>query len=180
MQTSVSFFSLSTCFALVLLGVFLFLQIKIGRKHHFPSLFWVLYCLFAIGSFVSFVFLIIRFAVSFFYSLAGFILAPFLAGAAVGLSRLYFIPYWIAAKKNHRQASAILILNVLAGWTIIAWIIALIWANTEPRPEQVVIAQPATTQSSTADELMKFKSLLDSGAITQEEFEAKKKELLSN
>ena len=31
---------------------------------------------------------------------------------------------------------------------------------------------------STADELKKFKELLDMGAITQEEFEAKKKELL--
>lgn len=32
--------------------------------------------------------------------------------------------------------------------------------------------------ASTADELMKFKQLLDAGAITQEEYEAKKKQLL--
>lgn len=32
--------------------------------------------------------------------------------------------------------------------------------------------------TSTADELKKFKDLLDMGAITQEEFDAKKKELL--
>ncbi|MGI6030792.1 MAG: SHOCT domain-containing protein [Eubacteriales bacterium] len=31
---------------------------------------------------------------------------------------------------------------------------------------------------SSADELKKFKELLDSGVITQEEFEAKKKQLL--
>jgi predicted Zn-dependent peptidase len=31
---------------------------------------------------------------------------------------------------------------------------------------------------STADELKKFKELLDSGVITQEEFDAKKKQLL--
>ena len=35
-----------------------------------------------------------------------------------------------------------------------------------------------TAQGSPADEIMKFKQLLDSGAITQEEFEAKKKQLL--
>ncbi|MDY5798016.1 MAG: SHOCT domain-containing protein, partial [Eubacteriales bacterium] len=29
-----------------------------------------------------------------------------------------------------------------------------------------------------ADEIMKFKELLDSGVITQEEFDAKKKEIL--
>lgn len=37
--------------------------------------------------------------------------------------------------------------------------------------------KPAQTESS-ADEIKKFKSLLDDGVITQEEFEAKKKQLL--
>ena len=37
---------------------------------------------------------------------------------------------------------------------------------------------PAAPQSSDADELAKFKSLLDSGAITQEEYDAKKKQIL--
>ena len=36
----------------------------------------------------------------------------------------------------------------------------------------------ATNQISTADEILKFKSLLDQGIITQEEFDKKKKELL--
>ena len=40
-------------------------------------------------------------------------------------------------------------------------------------PEIVV-----TQQSSTADEIAKFKSLLDQGVITQDEFDAKKKQLL--
>ena len=35
-----------------------------------------------------------------------------------------------------------------------------------------------TAQLSAADELKKFKDLLDIGAITQEEFDAKKKQLL--
>ena len=33
---------------------------------------------------------------------------------------------------------------------------------------------------SVADELLKFKQLLDMGAITQDEFDAKKRELLNN
>ncbi len=40
------------------------------------------------------------------------------------------------------------------------------------------VQQPATAAVSAADELKKFKELLDMGAITQEEFDAKKKELL--
>ena len=39
-------------------------------------------------------------------------------------------------------------------------------------------AEPAATGAGTANELKKFKDLLDSGVITQEEFDAKKKELL--
>ena len=35
-----------------------------------------------------------------------------------------------------------------------------------------------TASTSTADEILKFKELLDSGILTQEEFEAKKKQLL--
>lgn len=46
-----------------------------------------------------------------------------------------------------------------------------------------IIANPNNSQqaqqTSTADELRKYKELLDMGAITQEEFEAKKKELLN-
>lgn len=37
---------------------------------------------------------------------------------------------------------------------------------------------PASQQTSNADELKKFKALLDTGVITQEEFAAKKKQLL--
>jgi len=36
----------------------------------------------------------------------------------------------------------------------------------------------AIQQTSAADELRKFKELLDMGVITQEEFDAKKKQLL--
>ena len=38
-------------------------------------------------------------------------------------------------------------------------------------------SQP-TTSSSDADEILKFKELLDAGVITEEEFEAKKKQIL--
>lgn len=38
--------------------------------------------------------------------------------------------------------------------------------------------QHSVNQVSAADELIKFKGLLDQGVITQEEFDKKKKELL--
>ena len=45
--------------------------------------------------------------------------------------------------------------------------------------ENSVVAEPPTEHvASDADEILKFKQLLDMGAITQEEFDAKKKQLL--
>lgn len=49
----------------------------------------------------------------------------------------------------------------------------------ENRRQQLKNAQaPVMQQNSAADELKKYKELLDMGAITQEEFDAKKKQLL--
>lgn len=52
---------------------------------------------------------------------------------------------------------------------------------TELSPDEATKSEKASqpfTQISSADELKKFKELLDSGVITQEEFDAKKKQLL--
>ena len=46
----------------------------------------------------------------------------------------------------------------------------------EPEPEKDATEQ---SSSSAADEIFKFKQLLDAGIITEEEFEAKKKQLLN-
>ena len=43
--------------------------------------------------------------------------------------------------------------------------------------EKVLI--PSSSNSSVADEIMKYKQLLDAGAIAQEEYDAKKKQLLN-
>lgn len=88
---------------------------------------------------------------------------------------VYFIPYLIANSKAHAQENAIFVLNLFAGWTLVAWIIALVWACTSPK-EKVVIQQKQ--QLSSADELKKYRELLDSGIITQDEFDAKKNQLL--
>ena len=45
-----------------------------------------------------------------------------------GLFCLYFAPAIIAGWRHHHQAASITVLNLLLGWTILGWIIALIWA----------------------------------------------------
>ena len=41
---------------------------------------------------------------------------------------LYFLPAIIAFVREKRDAVSILVLNLLLGWTMIGWIIALVWA----------------------------------------------------
>lgn len=41
---------------------------------------------------------------------------------------LYFVPFFIAACRGHRNAAAIFTLNLFLGWTAIGWVIALVWS----------------------------------------------------
>ena len=60
----------------------------------------------------------------------------FLIALAIG-GLLYFIPAIVAESRKHRNSSAILILNLLLGWTFFGWVIALVWAFTDNvRPEE--------------------------------------------
>ena len=40
----------------------------------------------------------------------------------------YFIPTIIALIRKHRDVMAIFILNLFLGWSLIGWIISLVWA----------------------------------------------------
>ena len=44
---------------------------------------------------------------------------------------LYFLPAIIASRRRHNNGGAITVLNLFLGWTLLGWIIALIWANTD-------------------------------------------------
>jgi hypothetical protein len=41
---------------------------------------------------------------------------------------MYFLPSIIALARNKRDLTAIVLLNFFLGWTMIAWIVALVWA----------------------------------------------------
>ena len=55
-----------------------------------------------------------------------FFVLPFLA--------LHFLPTIVAAIRRAQNVGWIFVVNLFLGWTIIGWIVALIWAATdEPR-----------------------------------------------
>lgn len=62
----------------------------------------------------------------------------------------YFLPAIIAEARHHQNSTAITLLNLLLGWTVLGWIAALIWASTSNvrlRPPQSRPA-PEKTQSN--------------------------------
>lgn len=46
---------------------------------------------------------------------------------------LYFLPTVIGLARGHHDGFAIFLTNLLLGWTVIGWVIALIWSVTAVR-----------------------------------------------
>lgn len=45
--------------------------------------------------------------------------------------QIYFLPSFIAKLRKHSKLTAIFVLNILVGWTMGGWVIAIVWAFTE-------------------------------------------------
>ncbi len=41
---------------------------------------------------------------------------------------LYFLPSFIALVRGKRDTLAIFLLNLFLGWSVVGWIVALVWA----------------------------------------------------
>jgi hypothetical protein len=50
--------------------------------------------------------------------------------ALIIFSGWYFLPTIIALVRKHGNTLAIFIFNLLLGWTLLMWLVALIWAFT--------------------------------------------------
>lgn len=53
---------------------------------------------------------------------------------------IYFAPFIMAICRDHASLGTLLVVNLLLGWTVVGWIVALIWAasgqSTRDRQEQ--------------------------------------------
>jgi hypothetical protein len=48
---------------------------------------------------------------------------------------VYVLPSIVAGSRHKRNLGAIVALNLLAGWTVVGWVAALVWALTHDRRE---------------------------------------------
>jgi RsiW-degrading membrane proteinase PrsW (M82 family) len=61
---------------------------------------------------------------------------------------LYFLPTFVAEIRHHPQKVAIAVLNLLLGWTLIGWVVALVWAIIKSPEDRVT--KPVETWDKTA------------------------------
>jgi len=47
---------------------------------------------------------------------------------------LYMLPAIIAYSRGHQDTVAITALNILLGWSLIGWVVALVWALKSAQP----------------------------------------------
>lgn len=47
---------------------------------------------------------------------------------------MYFLPTIVALVRSKRDTGAIFVLNLFLGWSVIGWIIALVWALKQDVP----------------------------------------------
>ena len=66
---------------------------------------------------------------------------PELTHWAVAITSLavYFLPTLIALVRDHHNKVAVIVTNLLLGWTGVVWLVALIWSFTNQKETQVII-----------------------------------------
>jgi vacuolar-type H+-ATPase subunit I/STV1 len=55
---------------------------------------------------------------------------------------VYFLPTYFGRSK--RNIGAIFALNLFLGWTLVGWVVALVWALSQDAPTAIVISQPVS------------------------------------
>lgn len=108
----------------------------------------------------------------------------------------YILPSLVAYWRKHPSKPAIILVNLLFGWTILAWFWALIWAcGKTTQPVMIVSDNSATgaaikahnapvansvVSKSVSERIADLKAMLDSGVITEAEFALLKADALKS
>jgi hypothetical protein len=58
---------------------------------------------------------------------------------------LYLLPTYEAWKNQHPNLTAIALVNIFLGWSLLGWVVAVVWAYKKPEPN-VTITAPAAKE----------------------------------
>jgi Superinfection immunity protein len=60
---------------------------------------------------------------------------------------VYFLPAILANRRSHRNETGIFVLNLRLGWTLIGWVVAIVWAFTRAGPARPTTDDPGLSQA---------------------------------
>ena len=62
---------------------------------------------------------------------------------------LYLLPTYEAWKNQHPNLTAIALVNIFLGWSLLGWVVAIVWAYKKPEPT-ISIAKPMAPETPPA------------------------------
>ncbi|MCF7531098.1 superinfection immunity protein [Pseudomonas petrae] len=90
----------------------------------------------------------------------------------------YFAPTLNARSRKHPSYAAIFLVNLLLGWTMIGWLVAIMWSASDFKFSGRAFS--GITPHMKYSQLESLASMKERGFITDEEFEMEKKKLLDS
>ena len=91
----------------------------------------------------------------------------------VSLIAVYFLPSLIGI--NKRNKLSLFVLNLFLGWTLVGWVVALVWAFKKEDKIQIL----KKSDYKISDEIIKLNELKEKGLLNDEEFNEQKKKILA-
>ncbi|MFJ4251363.1 superinfection immunity protein [Pseudomonas sp. NPDC089741] len=97
----------------------------------------------------------------------------------------YFLPSFNAFSRKHPERWPIFMLDLFLGWTIIGWVVSLVWSVSSTQSADTIHVQPQPQPQPQSEEdkyqkLERIGSLKEKGLLTESEFEAEKAKLLQS
>lgn len=103
-------------------------------------------------------------------------------GTLVTAALFYFPPTIVAWIRQHPNRVSIFLLNLLLGWTVIGWFVALIWSASAirrlPPVEPAKASDPSGVGADSYQRLEQLAGLKERGHLTEEEFDEEKRRVL--
>lgn len=86
----------------------------------------------------------------------------------------YFAPTFNALSRKHPNKTPVFLTNLFLGWTLIGWVVALVWSASSIKKDSQIDSPP-----SRYAELERLGEMRAKGLLTEAEFESEKLKLLN-
>lgn len=94
---------------------------------------------------------------------------------------VYFMPSLNARHRRHPNFNSILLLNLFLGWTLIGWVISIVWsASSIPAIEPIRVRPEAEASDDKYQKIERLGGLKEKGLLTETEYEAEKAKILQS